>query len=173
MEARSGCCRGSSVLKQVVEHPGSLDRTNLFEMKTVAMPELLSSEGGISTLRLYVMRLLFLLNFVLLGSDVWPEIFNHAGVWDPVKGVAWSFWAALSITSSLGLRYPLKMLPLLLIQLAYKSIWLVAVALPLRRVGLSSGLTGVFMIGVAFDLIAIPWPYVFAQYVMKPGDRWR
>jgi hypothetical protein len=106
-------------------------------------------------------------------ATVWPEIINHAGVWDPVKGVAWSFWAALSGTSGLGLRYPLKMLPLLLIQLTYKSIWLVAVALPLRWVGQSSNLTSVFLIGVAFDLIAIPWPYVFAQYVQKPGDRWR
>jgi len=67
-----------------------------------------------STFRLYLMRLLYLLNFVLLGLDVWPGIINHVGAWDPVKGVAFSFWAALSALSGLGLRYPLKMLPLLL-----------------------------------------------------------
>jgi hypothetical protein len=68
-----------------------------------------------STFRLYLMRLLYLLNFVLLGLEVWPVMINHPGAWDPVKGVAFSFWAALSALSVLGLRYPLKMLPLLLL----------------------------------------------------------
>lgn len=27
-------------------------------------------------------------------------------------------------------------------------------------------------LGVALDLIVIPWGYVFANYVRKPGDRW-
>src|SRR5271165_3169952 len=87
--------------------------------------------NDVSTFRLYLMRFLYLLNFVLLGLDVWPAIINHVGAWDPVRGVAFSFWAALSALSALGLRYPLKMLPLLLLQLLYKSVWLTAVALPL------------------------------------------
>jgi hypothetical protein len=29
------------------------------------------------------------------------------------------------------------------------------------------------MIGIVLDLIVIPWPYVFAHYIKKPGDRWR
>ena len=81
-----------------------------------------------SMFRLYFMRSLYVLNFVMLGLSVWPELINHAGAWDPVKGVAFSFWAALSVLSGLGLRYPLKMLPLLLLQLLYKSIWVIAVA---------------------------------------------
>ena len=55
-----------------------------------------------SMFRLYLMRLLYLLNFVLLGLQVWPAIINHVGAWDPVKGVAFSFWAALSVLSGLG-----------------------------------------------------------------------
>jgi len=69
----------------------------------------------VSTLRLYVMRVVYLLNFALLGSDVWPAIFRHQGAWDPLKGVAFAFWAALSALSVLGIRYPLKMVPLLLL----------------------------------------------------------
>lgn len=126
-----------------------------------------------STFRLYLMRLLYLLNFVLLGLDVWPELIKHEGAWDPVRGVAFSFWAALSALSGLGLRYPLKMLPLLLLQLLYKSIWLIAVALPLRSAGVSTNLTRTMAIGVVVDLIVIPWPYVLATYVKKRGDRWR
>jgi hypothetical protein len=126
-----------------------------------------------STFRLYLLRLLYLLNFVLLGLDVWPAIINHVGAWDPVKGVAFSFWAALSALSGLGIRYPLKMLPLLLLQLSYKSVWLLAVALPLWSAGQSTDLTMPFVIGAGLDLIAIPWPYVLANYVKQRGDRWR
>ena len=126
-----------------------------------------------STFRLYLMRLLYLGNFFFLGLNVWPEIINHVGVWDPVKGAAFSFWAALSALSGLGIRYPLKMLPLLLLQLFYKSIWLIAVYLPLRSAGQSTDLTRVMAIGVVVDLIVIPWPYVLTTYVKQRGDRWR
>jgi hypothetical protein len=127
----------------------------------------------VSTFRLYLMRLLYLLNFVLLGLQVWPVIINHVGAWDPVRGVAFSFWAALSALAGLGLRYPLKMLPLLLLQLLYKSIWVIAVALPLWSAFRSIELTKVMAIGAVVDLIVIPWPYVLANYVKKRGDRWR
>jgi len=126
-----------------------------------------------STLRLYLMRLLYLGNFVFLGLNVWPELIKHEGAWDPVKGVAFSFWAALSALSALGIRYPLKMLPLLLMQLVYKSIWLIAVYLPLRSAGVSTDLTRVMVIGAVVDLIVIPWPYVLRTYVKQRGDRWR
>jgi hypothetical protein len=126
-----------------------------------------------SIFRLYLMRLLYLLNFVFLGLDVWPAIINHAGAWDPVKGVAFSFWAALSALSCLGLRYPLKMVPLLLLQLLYKSIWVIAIALPMWSAFRSIELTRIMAGGAIVDLIVIPWPYVLATYVKKGGDRWR
>jgi hypothetical protein len=127
----------------------------------------------VSMLRLYVMRFVYLLNFVLLGLDVWPALFRHPGAWDPVKGVAFSFWAALSLLSGLGLRYPLKMVPLLLLQLLYKTLWLVAVALPMWSAVRSIDLTRAMVIGVVVDLLGIPWSYVLATYVKERGDRWR
>jgi len=69
------------------------------------------------------------------------------------------------------------MVPLLLMQLVYKALWLVAVALPLRSAGAWSGsaaeMTWVFVIGGVLDLVVIPWPYVWASFVTEPGDRWR
>ena len=127
----------------------------------------------VSTLRLYVMRFVYLLNFVLLGLDVWPALFRHQGAWDPVKGVAFSFWAALSLLSGLGLRYPLKMVPLLLLQLVYKAVWLAAVALPMWSAVRSTDLTRAMVIGVVVDVLAIPWSYVLASYLKERGDRWR
>ncbi|OGU69657.1 MAG: hypothetical protein A3H45_02495 [Ignavibacteria bacterium RIFCSPLOWO2_02_FULL_55_14] len=128
---------------------------------------------SVSTLRLYIMRVMYLFNFVLLGSDVWPELIRHEGPWDPVRGAAYSLWATLSLLSVLGLRYPLQMLPLLLFQLVYKSIWLVAVGIPLQSAGQATEMTTVFLVGVGLDLIVIPWPYVYAHYLKKRGDRWK
>ena len=126
-----------------------------------------------STFRLYLMRLLYLINFALLGHDVWPSIIHHAGAWDPLHGVAFSFWAALSALSGLGLRYPLKMLPLLFLQLFYKVVWLIAVGAPLWSAGQTTGLLTAMAVGVPIDLVVIPWPYVLTNYVKKPGDRWK
>ena len=36
----------------------------------------------ISTFRIYLMRLLYVHNFVILGLSVWPEIINHAEAWN-------------------------------------------------------------------------------------------
>ena len=136
------------------------------------MPGVLPVE--VPAYRLYVMRGMYLLNFVLLGSDVWPRLLNPDALLAPTNGVAYSFWASLSLLSVLGLRYPLKMLPLFLMQLLYKALWLVAVALPLRSAGELGGgaleMTWVFVIGGILDLVVIPWPYVWARFVKEPGD---
>ena len=127
----------------------------------------------VSLIRLYLMRALYLILCVGLGSSVWPGII-HRNAWsDPLQAVAVCFWAALSLLAALGIRYPLKMLPLLLLQLAYKSIWLVAVGLPLHSAGKTSGLMPVMLMGVAFDLICIPWVYLFESFIKSPGDRWK
>ena len=84
--------------------------------------------------------------------------------------------AALSLLAALGLRYPLKMLPLLLFELAWKLIWLARVALPLWRAGrVDEALTSnTVAAGAAILVLAvIPWRYVGAQYLRTPGDPWR
>jgi len=127
----------------------------------------------LSTLRLNLMRLLFFLNFVLLGLDVWPALLRHEGPWDPVKGAAYSFWAALSVVSALGLRHPVKMLPLLLLQFVYKIVWLSVIAPPMWPAVQSTGLFKAMVLGVVVDVLAIPWAYAVAVYLRQPGDRWR
>lgn len=127
----------------------------------------------VSLVRLYVLRAMYLANFVLLGSDVWPGIFFPGKPWEPVPGVAVSFWAALSVLSALGLRYPLPMLPLLFLQLVYKLVWLLAVARPLHFAGAAEQMTTVFAVGLVLDLVVIPWPYVWSHYVRARGDRWK
>ena len=127
----------------------------------------------VSTFRLYVMRALYLIVFVGLGSSVWPAVIKHQDMTDPLHGVAISFWAALSLLAGLGIRYPVKMVPLLLLQMLYKAIWLLAVALPLSSSGQKTTLTTPMLIGVVIDLIVIPWPYVYGTLVKERGERWR
>jgi len=139
-------------------------------MNITAKQPMVSTE--VSMFRLYLMRVLYLLNFVLVGFGAWAEIIKHQGDWDSLRGVAFSFWAALAVLSGLGLRYPLKMLPLLFIQLFYKSVWLIAVAPFLWSADRSIGFIKGMLIGVLLDLIIIPWPYVLSTYVKNRGDRW-
>src|SRR5262245_63645283 len=98
----------------------------------------------VSVLRLNLLRGLYLLNCLLVGAGVVTQFLQRPAPWDPLTGVAFSFWAALAGLSVLGVRYPLAMLPLIFMQLFYKSFWLIAVYLPLRAVGRSSDLAGGF-----------------------------
>jgi len=122
------------------------------------------------------MRALYLLIFVGLGSEIWPVMIHHRP-WDLMHGVACSLLAALSALMALGIRYPLQMLPLLLYELLWKAIWLAAVALPLWSAHQLDPNTmetvKACLRGIVLCPIVIPWPYVLANYVKKPGDRWR
>lgn len=137
---------------------------------------------GVSTLRLVLMRVIFGGTFLFIGTGAWKVLVTHRGTWDPLQGVAWSFWAAYGTLMLLGLRYPLKLLPLLLLQVLYKFVWLVAVAYPLWSTGHlmdsaasqlpaipASQLVTVFIIAVAVDLVVIPWRYALRTYVLKEG----
>lgn len=133
--------------------------------------------SAVSTFRLYLLRATYLLIFVGLGSDVWPGIIHHAKAWDLMDGVASTLLAALSVLVVLGIRYPLQMLPLLLFELLWKSIWLIAIALPLWSANQLDADTmetvKACLMGIVLFPIVIPWPYVLANYVRKPGDRWK
>ena len=68
------------------------------------------------------------------------------------------------------------MLPLLLFELAWKTIWLVAIGIPRWSAGtLDAGMSATLfdcIFGVAVCVVAIPWPYVITNYVRRPGDAW-
>ncbi len=135
------------------------------------------TKSEVSTFRLYLLRAMYLLIVVGLGSEIWPGIIHHAKAWDLMHGVASSLLAAISVLAALGIRYPLQMLPLLLFELLWKAIWLLAIALPLWSANQLDADTmetvKACLMGIVLVPIVIPWPYVLAQYVKKPGDRWK
>jgi len=71
------------------------------------------------------------------------------------------------ILAILGLRSPLKFVPLLLFQLCYKSIWFLGVLIPFLLVNeLQTYVVLLIVIFASYiigDLIAIPFSYVFAK----------
>ncbi|TQV70665.1 hypothetical protein FKG94_20245 [Exilibacterium tricleocarpae] len=129
-------------------------------------------ENEVGRVRLYGMRIVFLLTFIGLAPSAWQEIIIPTETWEPFYGVAVSFWAALSLLALVGFLYPLKMLPLLLLQLLYKLVWLLGVGLPLWQQGLLEGaakdLAFANGLGVVLDALVIPWLYVAKKYIYKP-----
>jgi hypothetical protein len=131
---------------------------------------------SVSLPRLYLLRLGYLVVAVGLALTKWPLIINHDRPWPLFEGVETCMLVALSLLAFLGLRYPLQMLPILLFELAWKLIWVAVVVLPLWVANqIDPATLKVFYSGlvVLIVLAVIPWRYVVAHYVRKPGDPWR
>lgn len=131
----------------------------------------------ISTLRLNVLRLFYLVLIIGIGLEmrVWPEMIHGVYSMRMESGVVICMLFALSVLSILGLRYPLKMLPVLFWELTWKSSWLLSVALPhwLRGQWSQDLGTTTFNVGAIVIFVPlVPWSYVIEQYVRRPGDPW-
>jgi hypothetical protein len=131
---------------------------------------------GVRRINLFLLRLLYVLMFFMLGQTTWTHVLTHQGPWEPTNAIAWSVWTAFATLAGLGILRPLPMLPIILLEIFYKSLWLVLVAYPLWRSGTLEGspaeeLTSIF-VWVVFPIVAVPWRYVIATYVHAPtGER--
>lgn len=130
----------------------------------------------VSTFRLYLLRAMYLLIAVGLGITIWPGILAPPDNLSHMASVVRSVLGAVSLLALLGLRYPLKMLPLLFFELLWKSIWVLAFGLPLwlneqldanTRETLNACLMGIVLVP-----LVLPWGYVFRNYLKASGDRW-
>ncbi len=133
--------------------------------------------NDVSLFRLYLLRAMYLLMVVGLAATIWPLLLDKPAAVEHFRGVTWCMLGTVALLSLLGLRYPLKMLPLLFFELVWKVTWVVLIGLPLRKAG---ALTGDFadtwfadMLGVVLLPLVIPWGYVVRHYLRAPGDRWR
>lgn len=124
---------------------------------------------GVYPIKIYLLRLLYVLMFVVLGSEVWAHIFTHDGPWNSDEAVAWSVFAGFSVLAALGIVRPLKMLPLLLLEIFYKVLWLILVAYPLwsndRLAGSPAEERVYAFLWVVLPIVAMPWKYAFDHYV--------
>ncbi len=121
---------------------------------------------------IYLLRLVYLLMFFVLGKDTWRQILFHQGIWDPSDAVAWCVWTAFATLAGIGIFRPLLMLPILLLEIFYKLLWLGIVAYPLWAKGTlwdspAAGTASAFL-WVLLPIVAVPWGYVFANYIHRP-----
>jgi hypothetical protein len=133
-------------------------------------------ESEVSLFRLYTLRIFYFIMAAGLGVYVWPGVLHHTNEFAAAAGIRVALLAGLGATAALGLRYPVQMLPVLLFELIWKAIYLVAFALPLWSAhqitaAVAEDIKAVAMVVIFIPLI--PWRYVFAQYVLKRGDRWK
>ena len=133
-----------------------------------------SIEGEVSVTRLYVLRATYLLLVIGLGALIVPPLIDHAPT---ARGVIPSLLGAVWLLAFIGLKYPLQMLPLLMFEFAWKTIWLLAFGVPQWSAGqMPATFTEDFQniaVGVILMPVVIPWGYVWRHYVKAPGNRWR
>ena len=123
--------------------------------------------------RINAMRFLFLLMALVMGGVVWSQLLAAGPEWPLWKGVAKSMLAALAVISLLGVCYPLQMLPVMLYEMAWKTVWLVCVALRAWLAGTwNADLESMFedCAGIVVAYFVVPWPYVWARYIRQPME---
>jgi hypothetical protein len=127
---------------------------------------------GVRRINIYLLRLVFTLMFFVLGRETWTHVLTHQGEWNPTEAIAWCVWTAFATLAGLGIVRPLKMLPILLLEVFYKVLWLIVVAYPLWSKGTlggspAEGVTKAFL-WVILPIVAVPWGYVIGTYIYKP-----
>lgn len=119
--------------------------------------------------RQHTLRGLYLLNFISLFVDSWSNVLAGTLEVDIYPSVAVSFWAAFSLLNLVGVWNPLRFIPILMLQLLYKSAWLIG---NYRPAYLSDELTPdqeeffwICLAGVLLNLLLIPWKYSWLHFI--------
>ncbi len=128
----------------------------------------------VSLVRIYVLRATYLLLVIGLGAMIVPDIVSHPLI---SRGVIPSLLGAVWVLAFVGIKYPLEMLPLLMFEFVWKSLWMLAYGLPQWSAGKlpPTFAEDFFNIGLGVILmpLVIPWGYVYRHYVRQSGARWR
>ncbi len=121
----------------------------------------------VSRLRLALLRGVYCLLALGAGSLSWMRLLDGTRLFDLMDGLAVSMLAAFSALCLLGIRHPLRMLPILFWEIIWKTVWLARIAFPAWRAdrlddGLSNNIVACALVVIV--IIAVPWRYVWAMY---------
>lgn len=155
---------GAASYYRLKEHPMT------FSLKTLFHRDL--RYEGVCPINIYLLRLVYILMFFVLGQQTWSHILFHQGPWEPTHAIAWCVWTAFATLAGLGILHPLRMVPILLLEIFYKVLWLILVAYPLWSKGTLAGspaedTTSAFL-WVILPIVSVPWRYAFQHYIYKP-----
>jgi hypothetical protein len=133
-----------------------------------------STASDVSLTRIYVLRASYLVLAVGVAAMIAPPLISHPPA---ARGVIPSLIGAVGLLALIGLKYPLQMLPLLMFEFAWKTLWLLVFGLPQWSTGHMPATFTEDMPNIAFGVvlmpIVIPWRHVWRHYVKAPGSRWR
>ena len=140
---------------------------------TVSLAAPASVESEVSLVRIYVLRAMYLVLAIGGGLTFLPQLIGHEPT---ARGVIPSMVAGMWLLACFGLRYPLQMLPILLFELAWKTIWLVDYGLPQWMAGVNTPVFNDDFKAIAWGpvifILVIPWGYVYRHYLKNTGTRW-
>ena len=128
------------------------------------------SDENIHPIQVHGLRTLFLLMFLFVGFDSWSALLGHQGPWDPMRAAALCMFGSYSLLSGIGVFRPLRMLPIIVFMVIYKSTWLAVVAYPLWSAGTlagspAEGMANIF-IWVIVPILIVPWRYFLRRFVL-------
>lgn len=129
----------------------------------------------LSLARLYALRACFVLFIVGIGLEFWPVLVRE-GAWLPVMdGAALAMLSALGLLSIIGLIAPVAMIPVLLVDIVWKALWMIFVAVPRWQAGEmgEEHMSAFYACLVVLPVVlALPWRSLAAAYFTRP-ERWR
>ena len=164
-------------MKQLEERPSTTPQyqpaSDSVDFTTRAAPP--RSAAQLPLWRINVLRVGYLVMGGGLAVYKWPLLFDHEP-WSLAEGTVMCLLVAMSVLALLGLRYPIRMLPILLLEVGWKALWFGLVAVPLwaddHLEGAFRTQTDKVLWGVIVAAV-IPWGYAFKKYVVAAGDPWR
>jgi len=131
----------------------------------------------VSSLRLYLLRAMYLFMALGLALVIWPSILVPVSPEANAGSVVRALLGALGLLCLLGLRYPLQMLPLLVFELLWKVIWVLATALPMWLAGGLNPYGAATLLDCSFGLVllplVLPWNFIWRHYVLARSTPWR
>jgi hypothetical protein len=119
------------------------------------------------------LRLAYAFNLLVLVPIAVPTLlrlyptdqgkFEESAGWRTLVG---ALWTAILVLSALGLYAPLRYSPVLVLQVIYKTLWLLVFVLPLVLKGCAHsvpwGIAGTFLVIILVWPLIIPWGYLFS-----------
>ncbi len=137
-----------------------------------------TSRRPLGVFRLTALRGAYLLVGVGIAIVKWP-LLAQAHQKPLYEGVTLCLLTSISLLALLGVRYPLRLLPVLLIEILWKLLWLGLVALPLALEGSLDSETRRVLFSFIFlvpVIAAVPWTHVArhptrsAEPPVRPGQ---
>ncbi len=131
-------------------------------------------DADLAPWRLNLLRAIYALIGLAQGANMVSVLASHP---PGDRGVIPSLLFAMCALDLIGIRYPTKMLPLLLFEWLWKTTWFAVYGLPqwLAHTGPPTFAEDfpAITLGVILMPLVLPWGHVWRQYLAAPGEMWR